>query len=300
MALILNIENTKEKIVYLSDEVKYAPFIHKVGKLLYARDKNYRNQRGTRRIDTMEDAINLLEYKGFTVKHIDEFPIKVTEIDKHTFQTKNGKIIKTKSIIAFLERYFELTCENDLFSYLKYHNIKDDNAMIMVDKIIKIAEEIKKYQNTPIYDHLGNQYQTYRQMCEAYGADYELFISRKRYGWTIKDALTIADSRECFDHLGNRYDTLKEMLEHYDITFSRYKTGLKQGLPLKQILEHQTRHIYKPEIIQDHNGQTFKSFQKMCNFHGIALSTFRARIKQGVSLKNALTIKTRTYNKRAM
>lgn len=40
-------------------------------------------------------------------------------------------------------------------------------------------------------DHLGNHYINLKQMCDAYDRDYNLFLSRRKHGWTIQEALLI-------------------------------------------------------------------------------------------------------------
>ena len=41
-----------------------------------------------------------------------------------------------------------------------------------------------------VTDHLGNQYNSNKEMCKAYNIDYNTFINRYKKGMSLKDALT--------------------------------------------------------------------------------------------------------------
>ena len=53
------------------------------------------------------------------------------------------------------------------------------------------------------------------------------------------------------------------------------------------------------KTVRDHNGAEFNSIAEMCKYWGISESTYRSRVRKGLSLKEALTKKvttTRTNN----
>ena len=53
------------------------------------------------------------------------------------------------------------------------------------------------------------------------------------------------------------------------------------------------------KTVRDHNGAEFRSISEMCKYWSISESTYRSRVRKGLSLKEALTRKatnTRTNN----
>lgn len=58
-------------------------------------------------------------------------------------------------------------------------------------------QEIAEYNNThsvkkkeKIVDHLGNEYRSYKKMCEHYNIPYTTFMNRRKKGWTLEECLT--------------------------------------------------------------------------------------------------------------
>ena len=141
------------------------------------------------------------------------------------------------------------------------------------------------------YDHLGNKFNSYTEMCKYYGVRETAFFSRLNKGLTIKDALEFEDSHICYDHLGNKFKNKKEMCEHYGISYVSLHRRISSGMSLGEALEK--RCIVKGCC--DHLGNRFSSKNEMCKHYGIKLSTLKYRLNSGMSLKDALTTEVDTF-----
>ncbi len=91
-------------------------------------------------------------------------------------------------------------------------------------------------------DHLGNEYETIVDMCNAYGVNYKIYKRRISLGWTIREALSEKDnpikpnSKACKDHLGNEFASIVEMCKYWHITPDLHKGRLKDGWTLEETL----------------------------------------------------------------
>lgn len=115
---------------------------------------------------------------------------------------------------------------------------------------------------------------------------------------SVKDALTVKtgciqrNGKEIFDHLGNKYSSIKEMCEHYGITPVIYSGRIREGWSIEDILtvkvgerKNETGWVSS----EDHLGNKYKSKAEMCRAYNISREQFKDRIKNGWTLKDALT-----------
>lgn len=142
-------------------------------------------------------------------------------------------------------------------------------------------------------DHLGNAYSSYKDMCAAYGVAPKIFNNRKRAGWNVRDCLLGKDRQRewngrCQDHLGNWYDSLKDMCEAYNISVATFKDRMKDGWDLQGCLTGVNAKGGSRKC-QDHLGNEYPSYVKMCEHWGIRYGLFMGRIQNGWSIKDALT-----------
>ena len=141
------------------------------------------------------------------------------------------------------------------------------------------------------YDHLGNGFKTRREMCKFHNMDEKTFASRIHLGWSVKDALEMKE-KKYYDHLGNEFNTVGELIRHYGLTEHIYYKRMSEGnMSLEEVL---TTPDYKTTLeCYDHLGNKFSSQKEMCEHYGLHYSTLTKRLKQGMSLKDALTCKDR-------
>lgn len=79
----------------------------------------------------------------------------------------------------------------------------------------KKINQCKIYNNPRhiITDHMGNTFSSKKELCEAYGINYNTYISRERYGWPQKKIfegkICNKSSNAITDHLGNQFASKK-------------------------------------------------------------------------------------------
>lgn len=141
---------------------------------------------------------------------------------------------------------------------------------------------------TPCKDHLGNTFDTMKEMCEYHNISKGAFEQRIKKNWTLKDALTIPLKDEtCTDHIGNEFPSITAMCKHYGLTISTFQSRQRCNWTLKQAL---TTPIQQTEVnCIDHLGNTFKSIKDMCKYWNVSVTTYRNRLKQNISQEKALT-----------
>lgn len=151
-------------------------------------------------------------------------------------------------------------------------------------------------------DHLGNEFNTIKEMCEYWGITYGNLNTRLRQGWSLKDALEqpiIKDlSKGTFirDHLGNKFSSYTEMCEYWGVKYHVFKYRIKRW-GLQKTLETPVREKNSSLVVKDHLGNRFKNKREMCKYWGISHETYYTRIRRGWTLKETLETKTNSKNK---
>lgn len=142
-------------------------------------------------------------------------------------------------------------------------------------------------------DHLGNTFKSIEEMCKYYHIKQITFYSRLKKDYSLEEALTIPVNedkkpKQCQDHLGNTFGSFRKMCKYYNVNERTIKKRLERGSSLKEALTTPTVKI-SPKQCTDHLGNTFESFRKMCKYYNIDHRTVNYRLKNGDSLKEALT-----------
>ena len=153
-------------------------------------------------------------------------------------------------------------------------------------------------------DHLGKEYNSIKEMAEAYGLTYSIFYSRiSALGWTLEEALTIpkraADRRvhspkltrmksktEFRDHKGKKYKSLADLANAYNIPVRVLEKRLSYGWVMQDALTTPTNKT----VNIDHLGNEYPSFEAMCDAYHIKKTTVKHRVlRLGWSIGRALT-----------
>ena len=161
-------------------------------------------------------------------------------------------------------------------------------------------EEALTPSKKPIWsDHIGNVYDTCKDMCEHYGITVSTYNARKVLDWDLKDILTIPPKgkhekkpsikKAHTDHNGNVFYSQAEMCRSHGVTSGAFKGRKKKGLSLEECLQ--------PVEEVDHLGNRYKTEKEMCNAYRINIGTFRMRRSLGWSLEEALTTPTNCKRK---
>lgn len=91
------------------------------------------------------------------------------------------------------------------------------------------------------YDHLGNQFNTKKEMCKAWNINVKSYSSRISRGYSVKDALIMNTSDNVRgvptglktkgyvkDHLGNIFLSTEAMCKHYHVDNAFYYKRLRK------------------------------------------------------------------------
>lgn len=142
-----------------------------------------------------------------------------------------------------------------------------------------------KYNARPYIDHLGNSFQSEKELLEHYNIAKTTFRRKLQQHIPLDEILTKYQRKSTVqtDHLGNEFKTITAMLDFYNVSESVYLYGIKNNIPLETILT-KVRHNST-----DHTGQTFKTMRDMCDYWGISINIVKRRLKDGWSLEQALT-----------
>ena len=143
-----------------------------------------------------------------------------------------------------------------------------------------------------VEDHLGNSFNSFREMCEYWGVNYNTYLSRvNMYKYTKEEALTKKVKKYSdnigIDHLGNKFKSTKDMCEHWGIPLKVFKRKINSHWRLEIAL---TKKVKNSNRIVDHIGNEFDNIKEMCNYWGICETLYCSRSRYGnMSLKSILT-----------
>lgn len=144
---------------------------------------------------------------------------------------------------------------------------------------------------TPYIDHLGNEFNTKKEMYEYWGISRCTFNSRIRRGWNLKDTLTVkVRAVFCYDHLGNRFNCIDDMCNYWGISSGTFRDRIAHKWNLKDALTTKPNYTPTSKHVVDHLGNEFNSIVDKCKYWNIKQETYKGRIKLGYSEKDALTL----------
>lgn len=110
-----------------------------------------------------------------------------------------------------------------------------------------LTTPLSKYTKSQnIKDHLGNHYNSYKELAEAYDLDEKTLKVRLYRGWSLEDSLLCSThkhseySKEVSvsieDHLGNTYPSYSSMARDYGLSFNALYNRLNSGWSVKDAL----------------------------------------------------------------
>ena len=181
-----------------------------------------------------------------------------------------------------------------------YENRIKRERLSLEDALTRPKKDIRKNNCKQCQDHLGNNFNSIKEMCEFYNISVTTYKRRLKKGISVKNALIIPtiniienQNKRCQDHLGNNFNSIKEMCEFWNITPGIYQTRFKRyKWSLEKTLTTQAKNYYPFSIIcQDHLGNKFKSMIDMCKYHNTSYQLCNRRIRElHWSIEEALTI----------
>lgn len=145
----------------------------------------------------------------------------------------------------------------------------------------------------PCVDHKGNHYESYTEMCRAWGIAVGTFKNRYlKVGMPLEEALTKPVQKHQFhnknvkDHLGNHFETIKAMCKYWNVSETCFYSRRDFGFTLEEILEGTDPHLVECE---DHLGNTYSTLAEMLNKYNIDYNVYYKRRAKGWGIKEILT-----------
>ena len=220
-----------------------------------------------------ESTLSLRLRKGMSIE--DALSIVAKEVTDHT-----GK--KHKSFQAMCDYY-------DIQRKTVDRRLK--NGESLESALTRISTTRKTFT-----DHTGETFNNFTNMCKKWNMPSSTVQNRiYKLGLSIEEALTMPTNTQntvgktCKDHLGNEYQSIASMCCAYGIPRNVYHRRIKDGWDLEKALTTKiNRRNGLGRIIYDHKGNSYTSVGEMCNAYGIDYAMYGSRIRQGMSLKDAL------------
>ena len=151
-----------------------------------------------------------------------------------------------------------------------------------------LEETLTGRAKQPVKDHNGKTYDCMQTMLKEYGLDRKTYKARLSLGWSLEEILIgYRKTGMVTDHKGNSFPTKKSMCEHYGIKPGTFAARIRAGMDLESALSKERCQVVRMPV-KDHNGNVYSSVQEMCAAYNIKVRTFRSRLKQGISLEEAL------------
>lgn len=144
-----------------------------------------------------------------------------------------------------------------------------------------------------ITDHKGNTFPSVKEMIKYWNISRTAYESRIKRGWSLKDVLTTpvkSNLKVITDHENNKFSSTTEMCRYWGVKTKSYDKRIRSGWTKKDALTKPVNSKNSAKSIIDHEGNNFFSIEKMCQHWGVTRSAYDHRIKNGWSLKDALTI----------
>ena len=90
-----------------------------------------------------------------------------------------------------------------------------------------------------VVDGMGHKFNSVEEMCTYYGTTVKIYMSKRKYGVIISDALNPNRKRglRCADGYGRVFKNLTAMCKYYDIHPQAFKKRVDCGWELQEALE---------------------------------------------------------------
>lgn len=146
-------------------------------------------------------------------------------------------------------------------------------------------------------DHEGNWFPNITDMCKHWHISIQSYYNRIAKQWTQKQALTTPTRHyhhcqtKTTDHTGKVFPTFIAMCEAWGQKEMTVRQRMQNGMSLEKALTTpvKARHTAHRSTYTDHTGQTFSTFEQMCQSWGHNINTVRYRLQTGKTLEEALT-----------
>lgn len=144
-------------------------------------------------------------------------------------------------------------------------------------------------------DHLGNKYQSLRDMCDYYKMSVSCYQRRRQAGMSLEECLTTPLRNSNSKALVKKYTgenmSLAELARQYNIDPTTLRNRI---VKFNYTVDEAIKMGSNSYVVTDHLGHTYKSITDMCLHYGITYCMYKRSIAKGLSLKETLTKQYRT------
>lgn len=163
-----------------------------------------------------------------------------------------------------------------------------------LSKGMSIDEIVEEYNSKYSTDHLGNKFNTRKDMLKYWGISSSSYQDRINRGWSIEKSLStptksIRRPQEYTDFKGNVFPTATSMAKEYGVALVTLLKLLDKGNTPEEATYLLSQRASKRSEYVDHLGVKFSSRTEMLETYGVKYGTFFRRLKYGWSLEEALT-----------
>ncbi|ADL36339.1 hypothetical protein bpr_II402 (plasmid) [Butyrivibrio proteoclasticus B316] len=137
-------------------------------------------------------------------------------------------------------------------------------------------------------DHLGNEYESFKKMCEAYGHNDNTVRCRLRKGWALDVALTTPLFKDMYIYKGEKY-SLKRLAQIYGVPYTRLVQRIRYGFTLEEALTIQNGHDRHSVKVAADGKVLYGSLKQFLKETGISTAYFYRQRKKGIPLEQILS-----------
>ena len=175
-------------------------------------------------------------------------------------------------------------CAKLNIDYNKFKKFRETRPHKQLDDIIKEYQHGKK---AIVRDHLGNTYDSQKEMCEHYDVLESVFQGRKKIGWSLEKALTTPtrsnrtkvriNINPKIDHKGRKYESFTQMCHNYNLSYYTVRSRLKQGYTLKDALSKPIKKTTASQNTLKYRNKSYKSITEILLDYSISQSSYDRR-----------------------
>lgn len=135
----------------------------------------------------------------------------------------------------------------------------------------------------------GVQYNSQKELCEAFGVNKDTFSSRLKSGWTTEEALNLVkrgrvskNSRPCeVTFEGKTYSSYAELCRDKKVCGVTFNRRRRKGFSIEECL-------YGKDAPFTYKGVKYKNLNALCNATNMGWETVNHRLKLGYTVEQAI------------
>lgn len=125
-----------------------------------------------------------------------------------------------------------------IYAYCKENSLNYQSVQSRLKRGWSLEDAISKPKKTTrtrnIISYMGKEYDSVRALCKEHDLDYDLVISRLRYGWSLEDVLNRKKSEHDVLYDGKLYKSGAELAREHGISITAFKNRLHRGYSIEE------------------------------------------------------------------